>query len=335
MNFFSQKISRRNFLKYGIMAMGAISMRPWAAWADLANDWPDAERLGRNCVAGIIKLRAKPSASSQALKDLYDDTVVVWLRDVVGEAPPGLINRKWVETPEGYIYASSVQPVKNLPNKPVAALPDVPGMGKGMWAEVTIPYVDIYLENNNPASPWLQEVTRPRLYYSQVLWIDDVRINSQGQILYRINEKYGSYGDIFWAAAEAFRPITNEELTPIHPDAQEKRVMVDVNHQTLSCFEGKDEVYFCRISSGAKFDAEGNPVDKWATPVGPHPIWRKLISLHMSGGTTGSGWDTAGIAWTSLFAGEGMAVHSTFWHNDFGVARSHGKMGFSLDTSDR
>jgi len=201
-----------------------------------------------------------------------------------------------------------------------------------MWVEVSVPYVDIFLENP-PASPWLKEVPRPRLYYSQVLWVDDIRINSAGQVLYRINEQYGSYGDIFWCAAEAFRPLTLEEIAPIHPDAADKRIVVDLNYQTLSCYEGSSEVYFCRISSGAKFDASGNVVDKWSTPVGAHLPWRKVISIHMSGGSTGAGWDTPGIAWTTLFDPDGAAIHSTFWHNDFGTPRSHGCVNAAPDDS--
>jgi hypothetical protein len=44
----------------------------------------------------------------------------------------------------------------------------------------------------------------------------------------------------------------------------------------------------------------------------------------MSGNTTGAGWDTPGIAWTTFFDPGGAAIHSTFWHNDFGTPRSHG-----------
>jgi lipoprotein-anchoring transpeptidase ErfK/SrfK len=187
-----------------------------------------------------------------------------------------------------------------------------------------VPYVDLIVENPPARSPWLKAVLKPRLYYGQVMWIDDIMTNSQGKILYRVNERYGTYGDIFWAAGEAFRPVTDEEIAPINPDVEDKRIVVDINHQVLTCYEGNQEVYFCRISSGAKFDYEGKPLDDFSTPLGPHPIWRKLVSIHMSGGGTGSGWDTPGIAWTSLFVGEGVAIHSTFWHNDFGTPRSHG-----------
>ncbi|NPV85047.1 MAG: L,D-transpeptidase [Anaerolineae bacterium] len=319
----SKPISRRDFLKTGFLGASALLMRPWLAWAEMQSQWPQAELLGRNCVGGMINLRARPSVNSQSLGNVYEDTVFVWLREVVGEAPAGLYSRRWVETPEGYLYAPVVQPVRNLPNQPLSVLPERAGV-RGMWAEVTIPYVDLRLINEAPQSPWFKEVLKPRLYYSQVIWVDDIRTNEQGQIFYRVNERAGTYGDVFWAAAEAFRPLTEEDLEPIHPEVTEKKIVVDLNHQTLSCYEGNNEVYFCRVSSGAKYDYQGNPVEEWATPLGPHPIWRKLVSIHMSGGGTGAGWDTPGVAWTSLFVGTGVAIHSTFWHNDFGTPRSHG-----------
>lgn len=100
----------------------------------------------------------------------------------------------------------------------------------------------------------------PRLYYSQVFWIDRVMSDEQGQAWYRVNERYG-YGDLLWAKAEAFRPLSLDEIQPIRPEVEEKRVIVDVTHQMLSSYERKTEVYFCRVSTGAKFDINGNPVE--------------------------------------------------------------------------
>jgi hypothetical protein len=316
-------ISRRKFLQNCSACAGAVILRPWIEWGNFQNEWPEGSMLGRNCVGGIINLRLRPTADSQIIKELYEDSIVVWLREVIGEAPPGVLSRTWVETPDGFLYAPGVQSVKNSPNIPVSSLPESQGE-KGMWVEVSVPFVDLVLINQAASSPWFKAVSKPRLYYSQVIWIDDIMVNEQGNAFYRVVEKAGSYGDVFWAAAEAFRPLTLEELAPIHADVIEKKVVVNLNHQTLSCLEGNNEVYFCRISSGAKFDYQGTPVDEWATPIGPHPIWRKLISIHMSGGGTGAGWDTPGVSWTSLFAGNGVAIHSTFWHNDFGSPRSHG-----------
>ncbi len=179
-----------------------------------------------------------------------------------------------------------------------------------------------------PRSPWLrsrlEQGLPPRLYYSQILWIDEIQSRVSGETLYRVNERYGSYGDIFWAPAEALRPIPPEEISPLAAEVEEKRIVVDNTRQTLSCYEGNTEVYFCTVSTGVNFGPQGELLERSSTPLGPHPIWRKLVSVHMSGGTTGGGWDLPGIGWPTFFVGSGVAVHSTYWHNNFGVPMSRG-----------
>lgn len=288
-------------------------------------DFPQSERLGRVNV-GMVKIKARPDEDAQTVGRLYEDAVVPWLREVVGHKQY-YINQRWVETPEGYIYAPYLQPVKNLPNAPAENLYET-SLGQGMWVEVTVPYVDVDMSTGGSTAWFKNRVEEggipPRVYYNQIFWVDQVRTGESGQIYYRVNPNYYGGLDILWAPAEAFRAITPEELEPINPDVEDKRIVVDLIHQTLSCYEGDAEVYFTRVSTGAKFDAEGNPVDKWSTPVGEHRVSRKYISLQMSGGTTGAGWDLPGIGWVSIFAIGGVAVHATFWHNDFGVPRSHG-----------
>lgn len=316
------KLSRRDFLKTAVIGIGGLLVRP--SWVFAAGtEFPKADLLGR-VVEGRVDLKARPDIDSPTVGVLYGDAVVPWLREVVGRNPYRL-NQRWVEAPGGYIWSPYLQPVRNLPNPPVVDLPDNPSLGVGMWAEVTQPYADLILDNPPGRSPWSQNNQQPRLYYSQVTWIDKVKTDSQGQVYYRVNERYGSYGDIFWALGEAFRPVTTEELAPIHPETSDKRIRVNITTQTLSCFEGKDEVYFARISSGLIFyNSAGKLVEEWMTPIGNFPIWRKLISVHMSGGTTGGGWDLPAVAWTSLFVGNGVAIHSTYWHNNFGEPMSRG-----------
>lgn len=328
-------LSRRDFLKLAGLAAGTLALRPFARGLPLP-DFPAAERLGRNCTGGKIPIKARPDAYSATVREVYEDAVFPWLREVPAENfDRSRFNQRWVETPEGYVYSPYLQPCRNLPNVPLTSLPE----GRpGFWAEVTVPYVDLFLDNPPPRAPWAKEIldsgSNPRLYYSQVVWIDQIKTGDSGQILYRFNEDGGrpagltggSYGDIFWAEGAAFRPLTAEELAPIHPevDPAEKRITVNLTYQTLSCWEGKREVYFCRVSTGAKFDAYGNPVNAWATPPGESPINRKAISIHMSGGASGAGYDTPAVAWTALFAPGGIAIHAAFWHNDFGAPRSHG-----------
>ncbi len=322
------RYSRREFLKNSLIGVGSLAFLPVLEEVSHPEEFPQSEILGRNTVylPNTIRVWTKPSANSAVLRVMQEDECLPWLREVVGEAPLGRVNKRWVETPVGYVYASSLQRVQNKPNQPVNQLNNQSDKGPGIWAEVTIPYVNLELANPPSKAPWMNSVPQSlwRLYYSQVVWIDEIKTNPDGIVLYRINERYGSYGDIFYADAKAFRPLSLEEVIPIRPEIMDKRIVVDINHQSLSCFEGDSEVYYCQVSTGRKLDENGNPADKWTTPIGEFWVWRKLFSIHMAGGGTGAGWDTMAVPWTSLFVGEGVAVHSTHWHNDFGTPRSHG-----------
>lgn len=328
-------ISRRKFLGKGLIGLGGISIMPLFKNSKLSLDeFLDAEYLGRNTVylPSSLALRDKPSVEGNVIRTLDQDECVIWNREVIGERPTGRSSRKWVETSEGYVYSPSLQKVKNLPNQPVTILTATNEEGNpGMWVEVTVPYVNLTLVNAQPLAPWLIESSQDlwRLYYSQVIWVDQIAADENGNIMYRINERYGTYGDIFWVDARAFRIITPEELTPINPDATDKKIIVNINQQNLICYEGNTEVFYCQVATGRQLDDFGNPTDDWATPVGTHWIWRKLYSLHMAGGGTGhddisTGWDTMAIPWNCLFVGDGVAIHGAFWHNDFGTPKSHG-----------
>jgi hypothetical protein len=313
-------LSRRDFLKTAALGLGGLAL-PGRFFpgqpSGVLPEFPQAERLGR-VLGGKVEVKARPDEDSPTVKELFEDSVVVWLRELVGRRPLW-INQRFVETPDGYIYAPNLQMVRNQPNSPVTAMSDE----QGMWVEVTVPYVDLTLANPPARSPWLGFTATPRLYYSQVMWVDQIKIDEQGQTWYRLSDRYGSFGDFFWAAAQAFRPLIAADLAPIHPEAGEKLVVVDLTRQTLSCLEGSDEVFFCRVSTGPKLN-KANAKAEWATPLGKHTIWRKLVSVHMTGGTTGGGYDLPGIGWTTLFASKGMAIHSTFWHNSYGIPQSHG-----------
>jgi hypothetical protein len=317
-------LSRRDFIKLGGISLGSLALRPWNRWFS-ALEFPRAERLGWVNV-GKVDIKSRPDIDSSTVGVLYEDAVIPRLREVTGRNPYR-INQRWVETPDGYVWSPYLQPVENKPNQPVDTLPES-SLGMGMWVEVSVPYLNLIPDNPPARAPWLQDKLEfgltPRLYFSQISWVDQVRVDANDQVWYRINEPYGNYGDIFWAKAEALRPLTREEMEPINPEVEDKRIVVNVSYQTLSCFEGRREVYFARISSGAMYNAAGNRVDFWETPIGRFPIWRKLVSLHMSGGTTGGGWDIPAVGWVSLFVGSGVAVHSTFWHNNFGVPMSNG-----------
>ncbi len=316
-------ISRREFLKLSALSLGGLALRPWDGHMFALQDFPESERLGRVSWY-TVNLKERPDHDSKTIGVLYPDTVLPWLRETVGSRP-SRNNQRYVETPQGYIWPEYFVPVRNQRNSPLTSLPQS-GDEFGMWVEVTVPWVDAIMDNPPPRSNYFKHSVENniplRFNFSQILWVDKIRVDETGAIWYRVNERYGNPGDMLWAPGEAFRPITAEELSPISPDVEDKHIVVKVRwgEQMLSCYEGNSEVYFCRVSTGKATGA--TPLSAVASPG--FPIWRKLHSLHMSGGTNEEGWDLPGIGWTSLFHGEGVAIHSTYWHNNFGEPMSHG-----------
>ncbi len=326
-------LSRRDFLKLAGLSLGAISLRPIALFDGLPQatraralpEFPQSELLGRNCTAdtslqwgGTVPILSAPEVGSKKVRDAHRDEVFPWLRELSGTSIDyNISNQRWVETPEGYIRSNTLQPCRNQPNTPLTALPE--GQS-GFWAEVTVPYVDLSLDNPAPVSGWMRDHVAynltARLYYSQVMWIDGIRTNGD-LVEYHVNERFGNPGDLFWADGAAFRPLTADDISPIHPevDPASKKVVVNLIYQTLACMEANREVYFCRVSTGI---AQGS------TPLGEFAIWRKLISVRMSANTTGASYDLPGMSWTTFFVGDGVAIHAATSHNDFGTQRSHG-----------
>jgi len=343
----NRKLSRRDFLKIaGVTGagLGVLAFNPYRLpdFEYLSSpkrlpQFPSSDIIGR-VVDTNIDLRSTPTndpALNNSISKLEADTLVEWGRQVLGSVIGGLSIQRYVETPQGYIYAPVLQPTRNLPNTPIT---DMPAGQQGFWAEVTVPYVELAHEGV-VASPWLQDHIvynfPPRLYYGQVVWMDQVR-TSNGFVEYRWNEDanghgygYGASGEYFWADGAGFKVLTEEDVAPINPDVDpnDKRIDVDLDYQTLSCYEGSTEVYFCRISSGLTNiidPATGQINDKLATPVGNLLIHWKIMSLNMTAGTFQSGYSTPAVPWSTMISGEGVAIHGAFWHNSFGEKRSHG-----------
>jgi lipoprotein-anchoring transpeptidase ErfK/SrfK len=327
--------SRRDFIKLAGLGLGALAFnpaRPSRRPAQLPQ-FPAGDYLGRVAVTPNFystELKPQPNENATKIRDVVQDEVVLWQREVIGTSVSGRTNTRWVETADGFIYATDLQPVRNLPNTPVTSLPQ----GKsGFWAEVTVPYVDLLIQNS-PISPGVKytlQTNQPlRLYYGQVAWIDQVGGDASGQVMYRFDEApqhgYG-YGDVFFADAAAFHPLSEEDVAPINPsvDPSSKKIVIDATpgRQTLSCYEGNTEVYYCRVSTGYG--------DKYSTPLGDQAIAWKTFSIHMAANTgSDSGYDTMAVPWPVFFnTNAGAAIHGAFWHNDFGVRRSHGCVNVS------
>jgi hypothetical protein len=341
-----RNLSRRDFLKLTGLGLSALAFKPYLlpnyeyfATPKRLPQFPASEIIGR-VVDNNIPLRSRPTDSpdlNTVIGTLNADTLVEWNREVIGSVTQNFTfsNQRFVETPQGYVYGSNVQLTRNIPNTPIA---EIPAGQPGFWAEVTVPYIDLAHEGA-VFSTWLQDHILynfpPRLYFGQVVWIDRVR-NTNGFIEYRWNEDAngrgygaGAYGEFYWADGMGLKVLTEEDVSPINPDVDpaEKTISVDLDYQTLSCFEGNKEVFFARIASGRKYDPTTfAETDQYATPATTLYTWWKLVSKDMTaGGTEGaSGYSTPGVPWCTFIDSNGVAIHGAFWHNAFGERRSHG-----------
>ena len=294
-------LSRREFLKLTGASLGAAALPMRTA------SIPRSDRLARITDAEVqLRLRPHPESPTVAARE-FDDVLEIG-RHVIGR---GVYphNNVWLETPEGYIWSSEAQLVRNLPNDLIASIPE-----SGLWTEITVPYVD-GRRSADPEAP-----VRYRLYYGMVLNIDQLTTGSDGETWYRVHDENGV---IMYAPGEAFRAIPPAELAPISPNIEDKAIVVNITRQEISALESGIEVYFARISSGYAYYPEGGEFTS-NTPIGRMWTWRKMVSRHMSGGDAVTGYDLPGVGWTVLFHGSGAALHSTYWHADYGAPRSRG-----------
>ncbi len=336
-------ISRRDFIKLAGIGLGALAFKPYN-FPELESlytpkrlaQFPLSEIIGR-VTDPDVDIRSRPTNDpglNTSIGKLGADILVEWNREVIGNVIGGLSNQRYIETPQGYVYASVVQPTRNLPNTPIT---EMPSGQTGFWAEVTVPYIDLTHEGV-VASPWLQNNIiynfPSRLYYGQVVWVDQIR-QSNGFAEYRWNEDAyghgygygGGYGEFFWLDGAGVKILTEADVAPVSPDfpPDEKTIFVDLDYQTLSCFEGKNEVFFCRISSGKVNDpVTGQISNEFATPAGNLITHWKIISKNMTAGSAQAGYSTPAVPWNTFISGEGIAIHGAFWHNAFGEKRSHG-----------
>lgn len=89
-------------------------------------------------------------------------------------------------------------------------------------------------------------------------------------------------------------------------------------------------MFTARCATGRNYNG-GN----FQTPKGEHFCYRKTPSQHMWGGAVGNegSFDLPGIPWVTYFVTTGVAFHGTYWHNDFGLPRSHGCVNLTSENS--
>jgi hypothetical protein len=122
-------------------------------------------------------------------------------------------------------------------------------------------------------------------------------------------------GDAEWMAAADVRTFT-PQAPPAHLLANERWIDVDLDAQILVAYEGTLPVYATLVSSGGK---------ETPTETGIYRMWLKESEADMKGLNGEDPYSVATVPWTQFFSPEkGLALHTAYWHDQFGKQRSHG-----------
>jgi hypothetical protein len=296
----SSLITRRQFLKFSgsALAMAALPALPLPP-DDLAAR-PET-RYGR-VTTWSAWVHSEPDPAAPRVDQRRYDAIVNILGEVEGVGHYSH-NPIWYRMVGGYIYSSWVQPVAYRFNTPIKEVEP-----PGMLAWVTVPYTDVR------ARPDASLYRSYRLYYDAIFRIIDVQMDESGALWYGLRDGL-TWGGVNWAWAEHLRPIPPEELSPLSPHVQDKRILIKLSKQQLTCFEGEDAVFDTRLSSG---------LPGMVTPIGVHRVLQKVHTTRMIGGEGRNYYDLPGIGFVTYFTPKGVAIHGTYWHNDYGRQRSHG-----------
>lgn len=298
-----QDISRREFLKLISTGFFASLLVPTC---DFKSNFPE-DQYGRVAVDSI-NVYGEPTKKSKIINTHTKDTVFLITGILIEEDTPS--NQIWYKVgEEGYAYSGNIQPVKIHLNPVNRNIPS-----SGALSEVTIPFTDAHWQ------PDLSSEIAYRLYYETTHWILNSVTDHNNISWYRLLDT--KFNETYYVKADHLHILDQEELAPINPDlpSSAKRLEVHLNKQIITAFENNVPVFMARASTGLNHK---NSV--YITPMGKFKIFFKRSTRHMeSENLTAYGNDLPGVPWVSYFTTNGVAIHGTYWHNDFGFPRSTG-----------
>ncbi len=334
----SAPFNRRQFLKLaGAAATGLALGQPLSALAKPSippgEEEPKPPHVdyvpARVLSASVAVYSSLNTGKRKVLRTIGRDQTI----DVAGEfdGPGPERNRTWYQTRDGYVYSAWLQ--KMQPYRTPHMYTDLGAWG--IWIETIVANAPAYIEPDDRSRPAYI------YHYGTVYHATEAYIAPDGRIWYNTYDEYQSKEDNIssthhWVPAVFFRKIAEDEFKPIQPRARNKRIEVDLGQQTVTCYEGDKVVLTSRCASGASFKVGEETLD-YGTPRGEYTAILKMPSRHMrapeSERNTGAYFDLPGVPWNTFFTYDGIAIHGTYWHNDFGLPRSHGCVNVPIEVA--
>jgi hypothetical protein len=257
-------------------------------------------------------VRDAPSFSGKKVSVLSRDNLVEIAGQVFGGIPGDYI-RLWYRLPnQTYIYSGWVQTVNTILNAPASEIPET-----GVLGEITIPFVESsYGVNSSPSAG-------PRLYYGTTHWIVALVADKlDGSTWYKAYD--AATKAYYYIRPQWVHLFTPDEIAPLSPQVpeNEKHIEILLERQLLLAYEWDELVYAARVATGRK---------NYESPAGWFHTFHKRPTYHMFGGADEfSIFDLPGVPWDTYITDSGVALHGTYWHNDFGTPHSHGCINMSI-----
>jgi hypothetical protein len=266
--------------------------------------------------AQVIYRYSQPSLGSERLGKLRRDQVVNIFEEIISPDGPSH-NPRWYRLDKGYAYSGWTQRVDGarFHLEPLESIPP-----EGRLGRVCVPYTQSYRILRDT---WEKLY---RLYYQSVHWITGLETGLDGTLWYRLTD------DLLHAhhyvPAWHIEQVATDEMTPISPRVkpEDKHVILSINEQSLTAYEGDRPVMKTKVSTGIPSDPLPGLLPT-ETPRGRFRIQTKMPSRHMGDGNLTAdleAYELPGVPWVCFFHKDGIAFHGTYWHDNFGRTMSHG-----------
>ena len=302
-------LSRREFLKLSGAALLSFVLANIRLTSVEAASPPTQGRV----LATSLNVRDFPAFSGNKVGVLKRDDMVDIIDQVYG-GEQGDYNRLWYRLAnQNYVYSGWVQRVKTILNPAVTEIPK-----SGVLGEITVPFADSAYGINTSPSPG------PRLYYGTTHWISDVLVDKRdGSLWYKAFDPASRA--YYYIRPQWLHLVSQQEIAPISPQVPEqaKHIEIHLDRQLLLAHEWGVLVYAARVATGRK---------NYESPTGWFRTFHKRPTYHMFGGADEfSIFDLPGVPWDSYITENGVAMHGTYWHNDFGAPHSHGCINMAIE----
>jgi hypothetical protein len=132
--------------------------------------------------------------------------------------------------------------------------------------------------------------------------------------------------DGLWVRSVDVRVAAAPKDLPWYARGARRWIDVSLENQTLVLWEGDTPVYATLVSTGK--DSVEIPRGPTSTPRGTFRILQKHVTTSMDSDVADSEFELRDVPWVMYFKA-GYALHGAYWHDDFGLARSHGCVNLS------